>query len=478
MHQDDGRDSVPPSKVWDMTDVVPRLLGSSIRGRGSWPYASDALPSPPAAALYAPYAAGPRLLVILENGNTRFVDTTTGALTTVSITGDTVQNPVFHRDRAIVPRASGNIAAVFVAQNGTLSNAPVTALQGRYAAVFKDRVILASSLAEPTMIAASKPGDPTVAWDALSKIPTSLPLTGIAAQRNQILAFHEASVERLRGTAFPDSAASDPTGDMILEPLFDRAGCYDARSIVNWQDNVIFADQRGVHITDGAIVRNMIAQGGIQSYWRSLFTSSVISIASGIVRDLLHVTVRFSAGAAVTLCCDIQSRNWWRYSNIDAATYASISGDEERLFAGDAGAFRMTDMGVMYNPNPSVPQVDGDGTPVLPSIETGWMRLGRGEEAQKRIRFLNVSYETGVAALDAAAAVEISRLHGPSENDHYHLMQSLAHSDEYRRTRVRAGFSSYGLGLKVAAVTSVNDFRVHDIAVDAYAEEEQRVGSL
>lgn len=483
IHQDNGRDRVPVGKVYDMIDVVPRILGSSVRGRGKWAYQSDVQAAEPVASLFVPYAAGATLVLILANGNARSINQTSIGSAAFGAPGTTIQNPVFHRDRLVVPRADGTSALRFISSAGVVTNAPVSALTGRLATIFKDRVIAAGSAAEPTTIAASKPGDPTIAWDALSKIPTSLPLTGVASQRNQILCFHEGSVERLRGTTFPDSAATDPTGDMILEPLFDLAGCYDPRSIVNWQDNVIFADARGVHITDGAIVRNMIVQGGIETFWRSLFVTSgprgaVLSLAAHVTRDLYHVTVRNAVGSPITLCCDIPTRSWWAYSNIDATTYAVATGDEERLWAGDAASLRMIDITPIYSPDPEVLQVDADGTNVLPLVDTGWLRLGQGEEAMKRIKFLMVSYETGVVPTDATTAVEVSRLHAPSDDDHYHLIQGLPHVDEYRRSRVRAGFGSYGLGVRVAAVLPTKDFRLHDVSVDASVEEEHRVGAI
>lgn len=482
IHQDDGRDRVPPGKVWDMIDIIPRILGQAVRGRGAWKYQSDALATAPTGMLYAPYAAGAQLIVVLASGLVRKANLSSIGSSAIGTSGPTIQNPVFHRDRVIVPR-SDNTAASFISSAGAVTAAPASALTGRFATVFKDRLVLARSTAKPTTVAFSKPGDPTLAWDSLSEIATSLPLTGIAAQRNQIICLHAGSVERIRGTTPPDSTLSDPTGDMILEPLFDRAGCFDARSIALWNENVIFADERGVHITDGAIVRNMAAQGGIESLWRYVFggdpaRGAAVSLAGVVWRDIYLVTIRNTSGAPVTFGCFIPTRQWFRVSNIDAACWAYSVGEGERIWAGDVGALRVADISPIFAPDRTVLQQDADGANVLPVIESGWLRLGKGEESLKRVKFVYVSYETGVAPSDATGIVEVSRLHGPNDNDHYHLIDSLPHSDDYRRRRLRAGLGSYGLGVKLEVVQPVKDFRLHDVAVDAYAEEEQKVGVL
>jgi hypothetical protein len=57
----------------------------------------------------------------------------------------------------------------------------------------------------------------------------------------------------------------------FVESLFDRAGCVDPLTIAYWNDNCVFADEHGVHMTDGSVVRNIVSQGGILYYWRQLY---------------------------------------------------------------------------------------------------------------------------------------------------------------------------------------------------------------
>jgi hypothetical protein len=481
IHQDAGRDRVPVGSVWDMIDFVPRLLGAPIRGRGGWKYHSGALGGAPTAMIYAPYKGGARLLALY---GTTLVDVTTVGSAAVAVGGGVVAsntNPLFHRDRVIIPAADGATAASIVTYNGTVftgAAAPVSALKGRYGTVFKDRTILANAVGEETTVAFSKPGDPTVAWDALSLIRTSLPVTGLAAQRNQILAFHEGSVERIRGTSPPDSSASDPTGDMILDSLFDRAGCYDSRSIALWQDNVVFADGRGVHITDGAIVRNMVSQGGIESLWRWYFSGdpsrgAVVSLAAGIFRDLYIVTMRNVSGPPITFVCDIPTRQWYRLSNIDAAAFAFSLGASEKLWGGDVAAQRVVDLSAMYAPDRTVTQVDADGTAVLPVMETGWTRFGKGQEGLKRFNDVFLSFETGETS--TVKAIRLSFLHSPASDSHYHTIEDIAHAADYKRDRVTLGTTLFGLGAKIEALVPTKDLRLYDMGVRMETLEEHRL---
>lgn len=481
IHRDLGRDRVPGGRVWDLTDYVPDILGSALRQRGGWEYQSNALTNAVDGMLFANFVAGVKLLA--ANG-TLLREISTGAIgdSAVGSIPATLQNPVQHRDRVIIPAASGAAAAKFVTWNGatyTLSDAPVSALQGRLATVFKDRVILASSAAENTMVAFSKPGDPTVAWDSISKIPTSLPVSGLAAQRSQILVFHAGSVERIRGTTPPDSAASDPTGDMILDTLFDRAGCFDPRSIAYWNDNVIFCDARGVHITDGAVVRNMASQGGVESLWRDVFHEDssrgpIVSVAGAVHRDIYIVTLRNTIGEPVTFAVDIPTRKFYRLTNINSAAYAFSVGIDDRLWGTDQTPKRVIDMTPVFSKNTSSLQVDGNGANVLPMVETGWIRMST-RETLKRVKALFVSYETGSVADDGTEVLAVSYLTGPSDTVYDDFTQGLKRATEYTRRKLSLGLRVLGLAIRIDQTVPTRDTRIYDVAVDVYPEEETRV---
>ena len=219
-----------------------------------------------------------------------------------------------------------------------MADSPAGPHQGaRYAVPWKGRLVVANTDANPTGVWFSKPGSITI-WAPESFQGTNYDITGLAQQKNQVLIFHNGSVERLRGTEPPDNARTDVDGDLILDSLFDRAGCYDARSIAYWNENVLFSDARGVFLTDGAAVRNLCLQGTVMNRgrrWERPRGTSPSLVAAVIYRDYYMVTIRHVGYPPATFVIEIPSRRVFMLSNIDSTTFASWLG---RRAKGSAGA--------------------------------------------------------------------------------------------------------------------------------------------
>ena len=401
LYADRSRDRLPEGSVWELVDWVPEIMQAGARMRGAWLYQSDALPNNPDGMLYTPFRAGAKLLVA-NGADLRVIPTTSIGSTSIGTIPATKQNPVFHRDRVIVPASNGTSAPRYITFNGTvytLTDGPASALTGKYATVWKDRLVLANSIAFPSRVAYSKPGDPTAAFDAISIVDTSYDVTALATMRNQVLAFHDSAVERLRGTTPPDSTLSDPTGDLILDSLFDKAGCYDARSVAYWNENVVFCDSRGIHLTDGAATKNVTQQAGVMNLWRTNWErpSGTPPLTTGGVvhRDYYIVTVRHTGQTPTTFVADMTTRRVFMLANCDCSCWAVASGTIERLFGSEVATKKVTDTTPIFSPNPSILQVDADGDAVLPVIATGWYPLSK-EPALKRVEDLHLSYEAYV----------------------------------------------------------------------------------
>lgn len=470
---DVARDRLPEGSVWNAVDLVPTILQAAARQRGRWLYASNALPNPPDGMIFAPFEAGSRLLVA-NGADLRVIPIPTVGSTSIGSIPPTRQSPVYHRDRVIIPAADGATAARYVTFNGTvytLTNAPASALTGRYACVWKDRLVLGNTAAEPQQIAWSKPGDPTIAWDSISIANTSYELTGLAAQTTQVLAFHASSVERLRGTTPPDSTLTDPTGDLIMDTLWNKAGCYDARSIAEWSQNILFADERGIHLTDGAFVRNVVRQGGFFNLWRDSFErngSPPLSIAAGVHQDFYVVTIRHTGLPPITLVVDIPTRRAFKVSNVDSAAYAFSISTGERLYGTDHAANRVVDLTYMFDPDNTVLQVDDDGTAVLPVIETGVQREG----GFRRIRELHVSY---LADADADPDVIRASYVGTPEDMTPAVLGELKKAVEFRRNKIDVGHRLPGFGVKLEQLVATRDTRLYDMSLRVDAEEGNRL---
>jgi hypothetical protein len=509
--RDFPRDRMPEGYMWDMVDYVPVLLDAQLTGRGGWKWGSALHTSDFVGGVYAVFKEGDRLLVVDETGVMFSVDLTTQALSSVGSVGHIVQNPVQHRDFVYVPNSDGTaIKQVKLASGAfTLTDLPATAPKARHAVVYKDRLLLGNAPTQEQRVTFSPAGDPmaTVAvggvpageWDPFSYWNTSLPLTGLAALRATVLLFHTGSVERLRGGIPPTTA--DPLGDMFMEPLFDRAGCGDARTIAYWQDNCIFADERGVHFTDGATVRNLASQGSILTLWRSLWKDRS-TVAADTYLDYYVITVIRTDGVAITLICDLQRRTWFRFSNIRARAYIHSLGAQEQLWGCRQGAYRLAALSNCWFPTLTEIERDDDGTDVLPIIETPWYRFG--DEGRKRIRFAYTSYDCRATApaaqtpmnwrgqpdnegqvLDpfdenkaAVAALqqmlEVGYIRNPTDTQ-YVVAGRLPETVDYRRFRLPVAKHPYGLAFRVRQIAPSYVTRLYGMAVEASASERSRV---
>jgi hypothetical protein len=516
--RDFARDRMPRGYLWDLVDYVPALLDAMLVSRGAWRWASAVAPADFEGGIHALFKAGERLLAVDATGTLRNIDLTTGALTTVAVMHRVAQNPVQYMDYVIVPDAAGAASARVVNWNGSAyTNVAMhaSALKGRYAAVYKGRILLANAVGLEGRIAFSPPGlidpDPAppdnsgkpdlIPWDSLSYFSTSLPLTGIGALRAVVLLFHEGSVERLRG-AIPPSA-SDPLGDMFLEPLYERAGCGDARSIAYWNDNCIFADERGVHFTDGAIVKNLCTQGGILTYWRTLYRQR-LTVAADTFLDYYIITVIRQDNVAVTLICDLNRRTWFRFTNIRARGFIHSVGAQEQLWGCRKDAARLTKLSDCFFPPRTALAIDEDGTNVLPVLETPWYRLA--EEGRKRIRHSYLSYdvredaalaqawrgepdeegqvleeiEQDAQALNGQVKATLGKILelGYITNPHdlvYTLAGGLPATNGYSRYRLPVRKNPYGIAFRVRQLAPSFVTRIYDLGVEAQAEERSRV---
>ena len=493
------RDRMPEGYLWDMADFVPQLLDTQLTGRGGWVYVSDASDGDIIAGIQAPFKTGERALVVSSTGRVSQV-APGGALTTVGTVSPPVQNPTILADRVTFLSGSGAAPSVATATASAVTIAPLPGSPpaAKYGAVYKGRLMVANFPGHEERVHFSPPLlDPAKTWDVNSWYDSSQPITALGALRSVVLLFHAGSVERLRGSKPPDTAAAE-VGDFILESLFDAAGCGDSRSVAYWNDNCIFADERGVHLTDGAIVRNLISQGGLTTFWRALYNAKA-TLAAETYLDYYVITIIRTDGISFTLICDLNQRAWFRFTNVNALSYIRSVGIQETLWGGRKGTSRLMSLSpCFFPPTPTNPTLDGDGAPVLPLFETPWYRLA--EEGRKRVRFAYASYdvrETGARAMqwregievpehlpevingvEARAAgdpiLEFSFITSPQEAV-YQPMGALPPTSEYTRYRLPIGRHPYGLALRCRQVAPSSVTRVFDIALQAEQEERSRL---
>lgn len=509
MNQDAPRDNLPKGTVWNLHDILPSSRGANLRGRGEWLFRSTAFPgaSYPDVGLFANFEnLVSKLLFIANDGNLYDVDPNAADTTAASLVGmacQSWQNPVQHRFRVIVPNYTGNAPGKVVTNPGsfTIADLPGSALTGRYATVFKDRVILGNAVGKEQQVAFSKPGDPTAAWDPISIINTSLPLTGLASLRGSILCFHRGSMERLRGTTPPDSTLSNQTGDMVLEPFPERIGCASPRFITYWRENVVWADERGVYMTDGSVTTNLATTGGVSRAWKKLWEYNPTIMSATMYGDFYVISMYLGSeptaydsrsgepspdplasppvsNRAFTFVCDIPTRAWFTMGNFNAATYVATQGvGGEKLFLGDHLNRRVVDLTETFDPGLGGNRTDGDGSRVNPILETGWNRLGPA--GQKRAVMIypgyNLVFFTGQQSPPVMKIEMNTSLISPESIRWVELPKKAKANPEYIRARIPVRRMHDGFAFRFSILNDYMDFNLFEVGFEGFSVEQMRV---
>lgn len=477
MRQDTARDALLNGAIWNMVDFIPNELQAPIAKRGGWTYYASAMGgvTQMTALCNAAFAANPKLLGIDSAGHLWDV----GAFNDLGTLGGTnyvsLQNPVFYRSKAIVPANDGTNVPKYW-DNAVIASL-TGAFTGKYAAVFKDHLVLGASSATPNRLAFSNAADPTT-WDLTLQVwDTSFPLVGIGVIRAGILCFHSDSVEIIRGSIPP------PGGDFSMTPLVTW-GLLDARSIVNWNDQVIWASAEGVFQTDGASVLDLTDSGGMVKYWRDTFLANYTSsytIVGGVYRN--HLFLSLLDGSNVfqdCLVCDLRRRIWYRFSNFPMRGAVQVHSAPEELYV-SMGA-RVAKVSACWNPT-STNKADANGTNVLPYYESGlhrgFMRLHRRwiqSEAIQNWKAMYATFDMRDAASDLPA-LRVSLANTPEASSYTQYtggagqQPDLPATTAWGRKRVFLGYSQNGISYKLQQVNPSASTKVYAVEAEYQGRE-------
>lgn len=408
MVQDTARVAIPPGAVYNSRDFLLHQPGVATK-RGGWLYAAPAMSgsSKAIAAVYADFPTGAQLLSIgvgVGAADNHLYLNTSGATTDkgqILNQPGTIDKPKL--------RVGGTPLLIITASDGVTGpskydgTAAPSALggtppAGKFSAIYKSRLALAGSTANPQRIFFSPTPDIAAAWDtANSYLDASNAVTGLAALNNTLLVFSNSHMERIIGSTPP------PNTDMDLAPVA-TVGCTDARSITVSDGNCYFASPTGVYVTNGAAPVSLTKQGGIESLWQSFFTSFGLnydttswSITSEVVGSFLYVSVvKFSFGTIVNLMCHLPTRAWWEIDNMGPVMYAAAAGVKPELYIADYFDNRIIALSSFFDPT-AANKADGDGTPVQPLIEFAPSGQGPGV---KSFGFGHLNFDMRDAAAD------------------------------------------------------------------------------
>ena len=224
MVRDGARNNMPSGACWGLYDWIPGELDAPLGKRGGYTYESNALTGVLSGAdlvdsvIYAPFTAGAQLLAVPVNTGTaaRLAQiNSTSSTTDRGLVGQPFGPMAFYRNKVYIPNGAGTSAPYVYTGSSSATVLTGSPPSGKHLAVYKDRLVLAGTSAEPQRLYFSDAGD-AASWDTTSRwIDSSGEIRGIYSLRNAILIWHPGFMERIIGSIPP------PGSDMSLQPLSD-----------------------------------------------------------------------------------------------------------------------------------------------------------------------------------------------------------------------------------------------------------------
>ena len=496
MTRDYAVDSLPSGYVWDMKDFIPQRRGTRMESRSAWQYFTPNFGVTLWGGYHARFAKAERLywLAAPPAGATaivNYIDPLSGAITVGIDSGlaSMRQNGVMLRERVYFFDHTETVLPIWISYDGvTQTNGSIhaSAPKAPVGVAYKDRLVLGFG-SDIYFSPLETAGGPLGAWDAISKIGVSKTVSGFAAMPGKLLIFHPSRISRLIGQLAPET---DVDSDMYVDTLTDQVGCTIPQTIVYWNENVCFADERGIYMTDGASVRNLTEQGGIGDFWRDIFAARAPfpSVSAGIYFDYLIVSVLGATGQNWLLLCDLNTKAWFRFTNFAAQAMVPSEGSFEENWAGLVGGrlskisdmfagTTLADPSVELYVGPTNDQVDGNALPVLAEVQTGWNRLG--DEARKQIRFVFLSYRhQSYEHPDLDDAIEVHFRKDPATTTDlgaYVKLGEMGTVTEYTRKRLPVLGKHYGVQFWIRAKRPSRFFNISDIGVGAQMNDRGKV---
>ena len=464
--RDAPRIAIPPGGVYDSADLLLYEPGMAFK-RGGTSYAGQPLNGATyaTAVAYAEFPSGAQLVSVGDNGHVyrgtfgfsypsapfaypglMYPGVTTNDLGGVTVS--TVDTPKLRiggsKNLLIFPQANGTSGPVKYDGNSAPSNLGGSPPAGKFCEVYKSRLVLANTTANPNRMFFSPTPDPESTWDtANSWIDADHAITGLAALRNALIVFGQSHHERIVGSTPP------PGTDMDRAPV-DDVGCTDARSIVVYGGNAIFANPRGVYMTNGVPGGpSLTDQGGYSNQWQAYmagYDPATWVIAGGVIRSFYVVTILDNTGALkACLMCNIPKRAWWRLTNIKAVMFATGLTTQDELYYADRASNHVGALSGIFTPS-AANKLDADGTAVTWLLETRVLGKGPGV---KQYGWGHLSYDMRDAASDSPT-LAVSVAPGIEATSYSAVAESpLAATTDETRTRVTMNKLSQGLSVKL-----------------------------
>ncbi len=463
--RDSPRVAIPEIAVYDAADFLLHQPGVAIK-RGGTSYAGPALSgaSYTKSVFYAPFAGGDQIVAL--GSDNHLYKVTSGTTTDKGAAVATVDQMKFWTsgttEYVLLANSNGTSAPGKYdgsAAPGTLSGSPPG---GKYMTFYKTRLCLGGSSAQPQRVYFSPTPNIESTWDTTNSwIDFDHKISGLAATSNMLLVFSNGAMERVIGSTPP------PDSDMDRAPI-GNVGCTDARSIVVQEGNVLFANPRGVYLTNGAGFASLTDEGLIATYWQGLFSGydpTSWTMAAGVFRGRFYfITILDgSRNLIASLMCDVPRRAWTRLTNIKGLTYSSAQGASDELYYADAAAARVTGLSGLFSPSSSNKN-DADGTAVTPLLE--YRALGQGP-GMKAFGFGHLTFDMRDSASDnptmavsVAAGLEATSYSAVAESP-------FSETSDATRKRFMLGKDGQVVNIKLQQSNASSKTEVYALEVEA-----------
>jgi hypothetical protein len=527
MAQDVSRDQLPASTVWNMVDFFPNALGAPLRKRGGWVYASSAI----SAATFikgifvgktgnaisseiivtdsiTATSAGAGVWRVSEaDGSLTFVGSVTSASAAAAVGAMNVYDPFLFGRKIVIPIGYDNsypngVSAASYARatiydgSSTLSKIDVTGITSnfpygaRYAAQYKNRMILANTPDNPRRLFFNKAGKgPDNFQDPDAWLDMGFEPTGLLGLPTALLVFANDRVQRIRGSTAP------PTTDFVVEDLAS-IGMDDYRSLVSWQGRALWCNTQGVYMSDAINVTELTKSAGLSVYWRALFSGydpATWRIRGSVYRNYYFITIRNSSaiGGAFVDCLvlDLSTKAFFRMSNFNFESMQVGSGAVS--FGGMWGSMRTTNrlirMTEVFTPVASN-KADADSTAIQPYVEypcrRGFFKQQRRylpAQGLTHFRRLYLSYDLRDAGSDDPT-LTVSYVTTPEATSYTAMARTLGETTDFTRdgrsfgvSGERGGKKALALGVKVAQTGNSSDTRIFTLEAEQEAQEGSRL---
>ena len=180
--------------------------------------------------------------------------------------------------------------------------------------------------------------------------------------------------------------------------------------------------------------------------------------------------------------CDLPSRNWQVFNNIPFASFVASIGERERLFGGGLDG-KVSDLSPMWTEaDPNTDNVDGNGIPVLPQLETAWYRMSQNA-GMKRLKHLYFSYNFDET--NGQVKVYGCKQPDPTSPADWFLLKTLQEGDlldnrgqpqtveGQQRGQIKVGREGLGFAFKIETTGTIKNLKLYDLAAELVPSREE-----